>query len=63
MTNGIFTQNPNYLYLSQWQRRQKGLGGMDRKNMFPPCFLGSAQRKQVPGEPFERSIQENEIKC
>lgn len=62
MTNGILTPKHSYVFISVAEKTKR-LGDMDRKNMFPPWFFEGSQRQQVPGEPFEKSILENEIIC
>lgn len=62
MTNGILTPKHSYVFISVAEKTKR-LSDMDRKNMFPPWFFEGSQRQQVPGEPFEKSILENEIIC
>lgn len=62
MTNGLLTQKHSYVFIFV-AKKTKRLGDMDRKNMHQPCFFENSERQQVPGEPFEKSILENEIKC
>lgn len=61
MTNGISTQKQSYVFISVAEKTKR-LSDMDRKNMFLPWLFEGSQRQQVPGEPFETSILQNEIK-
>lgn len=62
MTNGLLTQKRSYVFILV-AKKTKRSGDMDRKNMHPLCFFEGSERQQVPGEPFEKSILESEIKC
>lgn len=62
MTNGILTQKQSYVFISVAEKTKR-LSDMDGKNMFLPWVFEGSQRQQVPGEPFEKSILQNEIKC
>lgn len=62
MTNGLLTQKRSYVFILV-AKKTKRFGDIDRKNMHPLCFFEGSERQQVPGEPFEKSILESEIKC